>query len=60
MKFAMFSILYVVSGSGLMLHGITQSDSDTVLAGTGLLFMSFVLLVASVVEMDWEEVRPNL
>ena len=49
MKFAMLSILYVVSGSGLMLHGITQSDPDTVIAGTGLLFMSFVLLVASVV-----------
>tara|TARA_R100001129_G_scaffold79492_1_gene54006 strand:+ start:3575 stop:3745 length:171 start_codon:yes stop_codon:yes gene_type:complete len=49
MKFAMLSILYVVSGSGLMLYGITQPDPDTVIAGTGLLFMSFVLLVASVV-----------
>lgn len=50
MKFAILSIIYVVSGSGLMLHGITLSDPDTVLAGTGLLFLSFVLLVASVVE----------
>ena len=47
MKFAILSILYVVAGSGLMLHGITQPDPDTVLAGTGLLLLSFVLLVAS-------------
>ena len=52
MKFAILSILYVVAGSGLMLHGITQSDPDTVLAGTGLLLLSFVLLVASIVDPE--------
>ena len=52
MMFATLSILYVVAGSGLMLHGITQPDPDTVLAGTGLLLLSFVLLVASIVEPE--------
>jgi len=52
MKFAILSLVYVVAGSGLMLHGITQPDPGTVLAGTGLLLLSFVLLVASIVDPD--------
>ena len=52
MKFAILSVLYVVAGSGLMLHGITQPDPDTVLAGTGMLLLSFVLLVAGIVDHE--------
>ena len=52
MKFAILSTVYWIAGFGLMLHGITQPDPDTVLAGTGLLLLSFVLLVASIVEPE--------
>ena len=55
MKFAFLSTLYWVAGFGLMLHGITQIDPNTVTAGAGLFLLSFVLLVASIVDPERSE-----
>ena len=55
MKFAFLSTLYWVAGFGLMLHGITQLDPKTVTAGAGLFLLSFVLLVASIVDPERSE-----
>ncbi len=52
MKFAILSTVYWIAGFGLMLHGITQLDPDTVTAGAGLFLLAFVLLVASIVDPD--------